>query len=100
MVQAALGATLTIPTLDGEEEVDFAPGTQPGEIKVLRARGVPRLHGSGRGDQHVLVNVMVPRNLNEHQKDLLRELDDCCGAEHYQRKPEGIFHRLKQMLTG
>jgi len=51
MVQAAVGATVPVPTLDGEEEVTFAPGTQPGEVKVLRGRGVPHLHGHGRGDQ-------------------------------------------------
>jgi molecular chaperone DnaJ len=100
MVQAALGATLTVPTLDGEEEVEFPPGTQPGEVKVLKARGVPRLHRSGRGDEHILVNVMVPRNLNEQQKGLLRDLDECCGMDHYQQKPEGIFHRLKHLITG
>lgn len=100
MVQAALGAGLTIPTLDGEEDVEFPPGTQPGEIKVLKARGIPHLNRSGRGDQHVLVNVMVPRDLNDHQRDLLRELDDCCGMEHYERKPEGVFQRLKQLFTG
>ncbi len=100
MVQASLGATLTVPTLDGEEEVEFVAGTQPGEVKVLKARGVPHLHRGGRGDQQILVNVMVPRNLNERQRELLEELDGCCGMEHYQHKPEGIFSRIKQLLTG
>ena len=99
MVQAALGATVTIPTLDGEEEVEFAPGTQPGEVKVLKGRGVPHLRGSGRGAQHILVNVLVPRNLNDQQREILRELDECCGMEHYGQKPEGFFGRLKNLFT-
>jgi molecular chaperone DnaJ len=100
MVQAALGSTVAVPTLDGPEEVSFAPGTQPGEIKVLRGHGIPRLNRSGRGDMHVLVNVMIPRDLTDQQKDLLRELDGCCGDEHYQPKGEGIFHKLKQLFAG
>jgi molecular chaperone DnaJ len=100
MVQASLGAQLTVPTLDGEEEVEFAPGTQPGEIKVLRARGVPHLRGRGRGDQRIVVNVMIPRNLNDRQEELLRELDECCGLEHYDPKPEGVLSRLKHFFTG
>ncbi len=100
MVQASLGATVRLPTLDGEEEVEFSPGTQPGEVKVLRGRGVPHLRRGGRGDMHVLVNVMVPRNLNERQREILQELDDCCGLEHYNSKPEGVFQRLKSFFTG
>ena len=99
MVQAALGATVTIPTLDGEEEVEFVAGTQPGEVKVLKGRGVPHLRGSGRGAQHILVNVLVPRNLNDQQREILRELDECCGMEHYSQKPEGFFGRLKNLFT-
>ena len=53
MVQAALGATLTVPTLDGDEEVEFAAGTQPGDVKVLRGKGVQHLNGHGRGDQAI-----------------------------------------------
>jgi molecular chaperone DnaJ len=99
MVQAALGTTVAVPTLDGEEEVAFPPGTQPAEVKVLRGRGVPRLNRAGRGDMHVVVNVMIPRDLTDEQKELLRELEECCGEEHYQQKGEGIFQRLKQLFA-
>jgi molecular chaperone DnaJ len=99
MVQAALGATVKVPTLDGEEEVEFGPGTQPGEVKVLKGRGVPHLRGSGRGSERILVNVLVPRNLNDHQRELLQELDECCGMEHYSQKPEGFFGRLKNLFS-
>ncbi len=100
MVQASLGAKITVPTLDGEEVVDVSPGTQPGEVRVLRGRGVPRLQRSGRGDQKVVLNVMIPRDLTAEQKELLRELDSCCGDEHYTRKHEGVLHRLKTFFGG
>ena len=51
MTQAALGATVTVPTLDGDAELELEPGTQPGEVRVLRGRGMPVLQGFGRGDQ-------------------------------------------------
>ncbi len=57
MTQAALGAKVEVGTLDGEVELEFEPGTQPGELRVLRGRGMPVLQGFGRGDQRVLVNV-------------------------------------------
>ena len=63
MTQAALGAMLRVPTLDGEAELEFAPGTQPGTVVVLRGRGMPALRGFGRGDHRVLVNVLVPTGL-------------------------------------
>lgn len=100
MVQAALGVKVTVPTLEGDEVLELAPGTQPGEVKVLRGRGVPRLQRSGRGDLKILVNVMVPRDLTNEQKELLRELDSCCGDEHYARKREGVLHRLKTFFGG
>ena len=60
MTQAALGAKVEVGTLDGEVELEFEPGTQPGELRVLRGRGMPVLQGFGRGDQRVLVNVACP----------------------------------------
>lgn len=98
MVQAALGATLTIPTLEGEEEVEFAPGTQPGDIKVLRGRGVPHLNGHGRGDQEIRVKVLVPHDLDERQRQVLQEFDSCCGPEQYSARPEGVLHRLRNLF--
>jgi len=99
MVQAALGAILTIPTLDGDEEVEFAPGTQPGEIKILRGRGVPRLNGHGRGDQEILVRVLVPRDLDDQHRRLLQDFDDSCGADHYAERSEGVFQKLRNLFT-
>jgi len=94
ITQAALGATLAVPTLEGDVELDFEPGTQPGEVRVLRGRGMPVLQGFGRGDQRVLVNVLVPRNLNEEQRRLLEEFDARSDDKTY-KADEGFFEKLK-----
>ena len=60
IVEAAIGATHTVETLDGPIELELEPGTQPGDVKVLRGKGMPVLQGFGRGDHRVLVNVTVP----------------------------------------
>jgi molecular chaperone DnaJ len=93
--QAALGATVTIPTLEGEEPVELAAGTQPGQIVVLRGRGMPTLHGFGRGDQHVLVNVLVPRHLTDAQRRLLHEFDEQADDRTYAKGEGGLFDKLK-----
>ncbi|TMK80412.1 MAG: molecular chaperone DnaJ [Actinobacteria bacterium] len=94
MTQAALGAQVAVPTLDGEVELEFEPGTQPGQTRVLRGRGMPVLQGFGRGDHRVLVNVAVPRQLGEEQRRLLEEFERTAGAETY-RPDEGFFEKLK-----
>jgi molecular chaperone DnaJ len=92
--QAALGATVTVPTLTGDAELSFDPGTQAGEVKVLRGRGFPVLQGFGRGDQRVLVNVLVPRQLTPEQRDLLEEFEQRSSEETY-RTDEGFLNKLK-----
>ena len=94
ITQAALGATTTVPTLQGDEQMTFEPGTQPGEVVVLRGRGLPVLQGFGRGNQRVLVNVTVPRRLTEDQRQLLEEFERLAGAETYEPS-EGFFDKLK-----
>lgn len=93
--QAALGTTITIPTLDGGEALEFPPGTQPGEILVLAGRGMPVLQGYGRGDQRILVNVLVPRRLNDEQRRLLHEFDERADEHTYEKAEGGLFDKLK-----
>jgi molecular chaperone DnaJ len=71
IAQAALGARITVPTVDGDEEIEIKPGTQPGTEVRLRGRGVPHLRRGGRGDLHVLVDVAVPTKLSRRQRELL-----------------------------
>jgi molecular chaperone DnaJ len=94
MTQAALGGRVSIETLEGEEELEFPPGTQPGHLVVLRGRGMPVLQGFGRGDHRVLVNVAIPRQLSDEQRDLLSRFEDSAGEDTY-RPDEGFFEKLK-----
>ena len=71
--QAALGAELEVPTLDGKVKYSLPEGTQTGTVFRLRSKGIQNLRGSGRGDQFVTVNVAVPTNLTAKQKELLLE---------------------------
>ena len=74
--QAALGDTLYIPTLDGKVKYELPAGTQPGEVFRFRGRGIQQLSSRGKGDQFVKIIVEVPKNLNQKQKDLLRQFND------------------------
>jgi molecular chaperone DnaJ len=94
IVQAALGATMTVDTLDGIAELELPAGTQPGEVRVLKGKGMPVLQGFGRGDQRVLVNVAVPRHLTDEQRRLLDEFD-AASDEHTYRTDESFFDKLK-----
>ncbi|MDX9724439.1 MAG: DnaJ C-terminal domain-containing protein, partial [Myxococcota bacterium] len=93
-VQAALGAQLQIPTLDGEQNVDIKAGTQPGEQLVLEKLGVPRLDGSGRGPLIITLDVKIPRKLNAKQRELL-EAYAAESGESVKAKKEGLFSKLK-----
>jgi molecular chaperone DnaJ len=94
MTEAALGASVSVPTIDGDVDLEFDPGTQPGDIRVLRGHGMPVLQGFGRGDHRVLVNVQVPRRLSEEQRVLLQEFERKAGEDTY-RPDEGFFEKLK-----
>jgi molecular chaperone DnaJ len=94
MTQAALGARVHVPTLAGDEELDFPAGTQAGELRILRGRGMPVLQGFGCGDHRILVNVQVPRKLSEEQRRLLEEFERAAGEDTY-RADEGFFEKLK-----
>ncbi len=97
IVEAARGARLSIPTLEGDLELDFDGGTQPGEVRVLRGKGMPSLQRSGRGDHRVLVNVSVPRRLTDEQRELLDRFDELSGEDTY-RRDEGFFEKLRNAI--
>jgi molecular chaperone DnaJ len=71
---AALGTRVTVPTLNGDEELDVPAGTQPGTTVKLRGRGMPSVGRGRSGDQRVVLNVVIPRNLTDRQQELLTEL--------------------------
>ena len=71
--QAALGAEIEVPTIDGKVKLTIPEGTQPGSVFRLRGKGIPYLQSkSGRGDQFVTITVSVPKNMNAAQKETLR----------------------------
>jgi molecular chaperone DnaJ len=74
--ELALGTEAEVPTLDGPAKIKVPQGTQPNTIITLKGKGLPRQNGGGRGDELVRVNVKVPTNLSERQKELLRKLDE------------------------
>ncbi len=96
-VQAALGAELEVPTLDGKEKYTMPEGTQTGTIFRLKNKGIPYLRGSGRGDQYVKVEIDVPKKLNDKQKELLRQFADISGDDVYEQR-KGFFDKMKDAL--
>lgn len=72
--QAALGAKIKVPTLDGPEDLDVSPGAQPGQVFRMSGRGMPDPRGRSAGDLHVVVRMDVPKKLTKRQEELLREL--------------------------
>ena len=94
MVEAALGTTRSVATLDGDVELEFKPGTQPGEVRVLRGKGMPVLHGRGRGNHRLLIDVLVPRKLTDEQRRLLEEFDRHMSPDAH-TGGDGFFHRVR-----
>jgi molecular chaperone DnaJ len=97
----ALGTTVTVPTLDGEVEVEIPPGTQPHDTLVVRGAGLPPLRGRSRraGDLRVVVNVLIPRNLSRDQRELYQQLS-ATMSDHNLRTEEGVFSKLKRAFGG
>jgi molecular chaperone DnaJ len=95
--EAMLGTTVTVPTLDGEREIELEAGIQPGHEETLRGAGLPRLGGRKRGDQRIVVEVVVPTNLSEEQREIAERLDttlepDNLGPQH----GDGLFGRFRK----
>jgi len=104
MVAAALGATLTVETLDGPAELDIRPGTQSGQAIPLVGQGTERLNSSGRGDLIIHVTVETPTKLEPEQEELLRQLAKLRGEESPPGKfapgQQGFFSRLRDAFNG
>ncbi|HVX43643.1 MAG TPA: molecular chaperone DnaJ [Mycobacteriales bacterium] len=102
MTAAALGTTVTLMTLDGEEDIDIKPGTQSGSITTLRAHGVPHLRGTGRGDLKVHVEVQTPTRLDAEQERVIRELAKLRDEERpvSAKSTNGLFSRMRDAFNG
>ena len=88
---AALGAEITVPTLEDSIKYKIPEGTQPGTVFRIRGKGIKRLGGNDRGDMYITVGVEIPRRLSSKQKELLRAFDDSVTGNEPQEKKRGIF---------
>ncbi len=96
--QAALGATLTVPTVEGSEEVEVPAGSQSGTEIRMRGKGVPRLRGAGRGDQHVIVRVVVPSKIGKRERELLEELGEIGTPAVMPKGGPSLLDRLRDVF--
>jgi len=92
-VQATLGATIEIPILDedkkyelGKMSCDIAEGTQPGTVIRLKGKGIPHIRSSHRGDMLLKINVEVPKNLSNEQKEIIKRFADASGQTNYKQQ--------------
>ena len=92
---ASLGGAVDVPTIDGEPvKVKLPAGVQAGAIFRVREKGMPKLHGRGRGDLLVAVRVDVPKELDARQRELLEELKKTFDGEHARKGDGGVFGRI------
>ena len=95
--QAALGAQIDVPTLDGKVKMKVPSGTQTGKVFRLKGKGIPHLHGSSRGDQHVRVLVETPTELSKQQRELLEKFAEIAGEDtHPQTK--SFFAKVRELF--
>ena len=98
VAQAALGDKVWVPTLDGEVELTIPPGTQTGQTFRLRGKGVPHLRQNGRGDQYVVVQVVVPTRLTPEQRDLFMKLGRTLGREVVPQNEKTLWERVLEAI--
>lgn len=92
--EAALGAEIDVPTLEGNEIYNIPQGTQTGSRFKMRGKGVPHLRGGGRGDLYFIVDIQVPTKLTERQREILKELAKEQGEEVREQK-KTFFEKVK-----
>jgi len=97
MVQAALGDRIEIPTLEGAVEIAIPAGTQHGQSFRLQGRGMPDVRGGRRGDQYVVVQLVVPKDLDPEQKALLRKVGGLTGKP--EKVARGFFDKLRDVIS-
>jgi molecular chaperone DnaJ len=96
--QAALGAEIEVPTLEGKVKLKVPAGTQSGKVIRLKGKGFPDLHGYGAGDQLVKVTVETPRRLSARQRELLEEFARASGEDANHPMAKGFVDKLKEMF--
>jgi len=95
--QAALGAEIVVPTLDGKVKLNIHEGTQPGNEFKLKGKGIQRLNYSGKGDQYVRIVVEIPKDLSKVQKEKLKEFEDISDEKNY-KKQKTFMDKVKDFF--
>lgn len=95
--QAALGAEIDIPTIDGTMKYTIPAGTQPGKVFTIRDKGVQHCQRNGRGDELIQVSIEVPTNLNRKQKDALQAFESTLEDKNYTQRTN-FFAKLKDLF--
>lgn len=98
IVDAAVGTTVPVPTLAGSQDLEIKPGTQFGDVQILKGKGMPLLRGRGHGDLKVIMDIMVPRNLSSEQKDLLRQFAESTSKNNYNHDV-GLFDKIRAAFS-
>jgi molecular chaperone DnaJ len=94
VAQAALGAELEVPTMEGVESLNIPEGTQTGAAFRIRGKGVPHVNGHGRGDLFIHIEVKVPGKLNRTQRELFEKLREALPVEN-EPAEKGLFEKVK-----
>ncbi len=92
--QAALGAEIQVPTLDGKANLKIREGTHPGDKFRLKGKGIVRTNSTYRGDQYVIVNIEVPSNLTKAQKEILSKFESQTNDGNYAKR-KSFFEKVK-----
>ncbi len=98
-VDATLGAEIEVMTIDGKVKYTVPEGTQTGTIFRLRGKGIKRPDGRGRGDHFVTVNIEVPKNLSQQQKDLLRSFDRALSPENHTEETKSFIRKVRDLFS-
>jgi molecular chaperone DnaJ len=99
VAQATLGAEVPVPTMDGDENLRIPSGTQPGKVFTLKGKGVPYVRRNGRGDQLVIINVVIPEKLTKEQRELFGQLAESLGTT-VKPQEKGFLDWLNDTLGG
>lgn len=99
IAQAALGADVEVPTLDGDEKLKIPAGTQSGKVITMKGKGVPYLRRKDRGNQLVIVNVAIPTKLSKEQRELFEKLAESLGTT-VKPQEKGFLDWLNETLGG
>jgi molecular chaperone DnaJ len=97
ITQAAVGAEIEVPTMEGQHTLKVPDGTQPGTTFRIRNKGVPVLNGHGKGDLYVQVRVQIPPKLNKRQRELLQELESTTKVDN-QPLLRSLLGKMKDIL--